>query len=154
MTLPAPTLEHVCDLDVVGGDAELLGPVRAGARRVIPIAGGTVRGPLLSGTIDATGADWQTVLASGAAELDARYLLRTDDGAPIELVDRGFRHGPADIMARLAAGDPVDPSDYYMRSSIRLETGDERYAWVNTTVFVGTGVRTEQGVTISIYAVR
>lgn len=154
MTLPAPPLEHVCDLHVVAGTIETLGPVRTGTRRIVQIGGGTVTGPMINGTIEAAGADWSTVLADDATHMDARYLLRADDGALIEIVDDGFRRGPAEVMQRLAAGDEVRADEYYMRSSIRLESGDERYAWVNTTVFVGTGMRTATGVTISIYAVR
>lgn len=154
MTLPAPSLEHVCDLRVQAGEVTTLGPVRTGVRRIIPIAGGTMTGPLLNGVVVGNGADWQTVLADGVAELDARYQLRTDDGADIELVDRGFRHGPPEVMQRVAAGEDVPAELYYMRSAIRLETADERYRWVNSTVFVGTGARGPDGVTISLYAVR
>ncbi len=154
MTLPAPTLDHVCDLDVLAGPVRTLGTVRHGGRRVVPIVGGTMSGPLLTGTVLATGADWQTVLGSGAAELDARYLLATHDGATIELADAGFRSGPPEVIARLAAGEVVPADQYSMRSAIRLETGDARYDWVNTTVFIGTGMRTSSGVAISIYAVR
>ena len=40
-----------------------------------------------------------------------------------------------------------------MRTQARLETGDARYAWVNRTVFIGTGTRQKQGVTVSLFAV-
>ena len=32
-----------------------------------------------------------------------------------------------------------DYADHYFRTAPRLETGDERYAWVNRTLFVGEG---------------
>jgi hypothetical protein len=35
----------------------------------------------------------------------------------------------------------------------RLVTGDERYAWVNRTLFVGTGARYADAVTVSLFAV-
>ena len=154
MQPPRPTLEHVTDLAVEAGEVRHLGAVRSGVRRIIPIVGGTMSGPLLNGRVVGHGADWQTVRGDGAAELDARYLLETDDGAEIELVDRGVRHGPPEVIRRLAAGEVLPGEDYYLRSAIRLETGDERYAWVNSTLFVGAGMRTAQGVTISVYAVR
>lgn len=152
--LPAPALDHVCDLHVAVGAPHPVGQVRTGIRRVVPITGGTVRGPLLSGRILGTGADWLTVLPSGAAELDARYLIETDDGALIEVVDRGVRSGRPEVLRRLAAGDEVSPDDYYMRGHIRLETADERYAWVNGTAFVGRSMRAPDGVHISVYAIR
>lgn len=149
-----PTLEHACDLTVELGPVRELGDGRAGTRRIVPIVGGTVRGPLLSGTILPIGADWQTVFRGGTAEVHARYAFETDDGALIEIVNGGFRHGPADVMARLAAGHAVASADYYMRTQARLETGDARYDWVNGTVFVGSGARAPAAVTISLYAVR
>ena len=153
MTLPPPSLDHVCDLAIEPGEVRTLGDVRTGTRRIIPIVGGAVSGPRLSGRIVGPGADWQTVLVDGAADLDARYQLETEDGALIEIVDRGVRRGPAEVMQRLAAGETVDPDEYYMRGAIRMETGDERYRWVNATLFVGTGARTPTGVSISVYAV-
>jgi hypothetical protein len=152
--LPAPALEHVCDLHVVVGAPHPVGTVRTGTRRVVPITGGSASGPLLTGTVLGTGADWLTVLASGAAELDARYLIETDDGALIEVVDRGVRTGSPDVLRRLAGGEDVSPDEYYMRGLIRLETADERYAWVNATVFVGRSMRGADGVHISVFAVR
>ncbi|MFZ8998133.1 MAG: DUF3237 domain-containing protein [Ilumatobacteraceae bacterium] len=154
MRLPIPVLDHVCDLAVRAGDPVVVGPVPTGIRRVIPVVGGTMSGPLLDGLIVGHGADWQTVRNDGSVVIDARYLLRTTDGADIEMTDRGFRHGPPDVMKRLAAGDPVDPSEYTMRTSIRLETADERYGWVNHTTFVGTGGRLPEGVVVSVFAVR
>jgi hypothetical protein len=153
MTLPAPSLTHVCDLDVKVGQPQLVGEARHGLRRVIPIVGGTVSGPRIRGSILPVGADWMTVVASGVAELDARYLIVTDDGATIEVVDAGVRHGPPDVMARLAAGEPVAATDYTMHGAVRLECGDPRYAWVNATLFVGTGMRSTEGVQISVFAV-
>ena len=99
------------------------------------------------------GADWQTIYADGAAHLDTRYAVRTDDGAVIEVVNVGTRHGPADVMAELAAGQDVDPSRYYMRTAARLETGDERYTWVNHMLFVCSGIRRSSAVEIAYYAV-
>jgi hypothetical protein len=144
----------VCDLSVELAPVRELGPGRAGARRIIRIIGGTVRGARLSGTILDLGADWQTVFADGTAELDTRYAFQTDDGALVEVVNFGYRHGPPEVMARVARGDAVYPGEYYMRTHARLETGDPRYAWVNRTLFVGTGARRASSVEIALYALR
>ena len=58
MTLPMPQLEHVCDLSVTLDPIREMGSGRAGQRRIIPIVGGTVSGPLLQGHILDLGADW------------------------------------------------------------------------------------------------
>ncbi|MBZ0129407.1 MAG: DUF3237 domain-containing protein [Rhodobacteraceae bacterium] len=150
----APQLEHVCDLHVELADIREMGRGRAGQRRIIPIIGGTVSGKAISGRILSVGADWQTLFDGGLAELDTRYAMETDDGAVIEIINYGLRHGPPEVMARVAAGEDVDPAQYYMRTHARLETGDPRYAWVNRTLFVGTGGRQRNAVNIALYAVR
>lgn len=61
MILPHPKLEHVCTLIVDLADIRSIGTGRAGSRRIIPIIGGTVTGPHLSGRILNVGADWQTI---------------------------------------------------------------------------------------------
>ena len=151
--MDAPGLRHVCTLHVELDPIREMGPGRGGHRRIIPIIGGRVEGAELSGSILNLGADWQTIYEDGLAWLDTRYAFETHDGALIEVINRGFRHGPAEVIQRVAAGEPVDPSEYYMRTSAFLETGDPRYAWVNGTVFVGTGARRASSVEIALYAV-
>ena len=153
MKLSAPVLSHVCDLEVELGPIREMGLGRAGRRRIIPIIGGTVSGPRINGRILNTGADWQTIFADGLAELDTRYAMETDDGAVIEITNYGYRHGPADVIAAVTRGEAVDPATYYMRTQARLETGDERYAWVNRTLFIGTGARLESRVAVSLFAI-
>ena len=141
MELPQPSLDHVCDVHVQLERVREMGPARAGQRRIIPIIGGTVQGPRLQGKLLHLGADWQTIFESGLAELDTRYAMETHDGATIDIMNYGYRHGPPEVMAAVARGEDVDPARYYMRSQARLETGDARYAWVNRTLFVGVGAR-------------
>ena len=150
--LAPPVLTHVCDLDVTLGPPRELGSGNAGQRRIIPILGGRVSGPRLNGTILHLGADWQTIFADGMAELDTRYGFETEDGATIEIRNYGYRHGPAEVIAAIARGEEVDPASYYMRTHARLETGDPRYAWVNRTLFVGTGARLDGQVIVSLFA--
>lgn len=154
MDLPCPRLEHACDIEVDLGAIREMGPGRAGRRRIVPIRGGRVTGPLLRGKLLDLGADWQTVFADGMAELDTRYAMETEDGATIEIINYGYRHGPADVLDAIARGEKVDPTRYYMRTHARLETGDPRYAWVNRTLFVGTGARFQSSVRVALFAVR
>jgi hypothetical protein len=153
MQLPQPKLDHVCTLNVVLDPIRDMGQGRAGVRRIIPIVGGTVTGPRLSGRILNLGADWQTIFADGLAELDTRYAMETDDGATIEIVNYGYRHGPKEVLDAVARGEPVDPASYYMRTHARLETGDARYDWVNRTLFAGVGARNQSSVQVELYAI-
>lgn len=147
-----PSLAFVCEIRAELGPPMERGAAPGGIARTIPIVGGTVTGRI-EGEVMNLGADWQTVLDAGHAELDTRYALRTHDGAIIDVRNFGLRHGPPDVMARLAAGDPVDPSLYYMRTHPRLACGDPRYAWVNRTIFVGTGERHASSVRIGLFEV-
>jgi hypothetical protein len=159
--LPAPELLHVCDLEVELAPIMEMGAGRAGLRRIIPIIGGKVTGPRLNGRILNLGADWQTIFSSGSsggpsgglAELDTRYAMETEDGAVIEIINYGFRHGPAEVLAAVARGESVPHGAYYMRTQARLETGDPSYDWVNRTLFIGSGARHAQAVTLSLYAI-
>jgi hypothetical protein len=149
--LEAPVLRLFCKLEVDLASPQTIGQTPFGLRRVIPIIGGRITGERLSGRVVPGGADWQTVGADGLAELSARYTLETDDGALIDLTNTGFRHGPADVMQRLAAGEAVSPASYHMRTTARLQSGHESYAWLNRMVFVGTGGRGSGHVRIDLY---
>ncbi len=149
-----PELVHLCDLTVELAVPMELGDSPRGRRRIIPIVGGRVTGERLNGRILNLGADWQTILADGNAELDTRYSMETDDGALIDIRNFGYRHGPPEVIAALGRGEPVDPSLYYMRTHPRFETGDSRYAWLNRLICVGTGARQAAAVVIKVYEVR
>ncbi|MCC1493212.1 DUF3237 domain-containing protein [Cognatishimia sp. F0-27] len=152
MNLPRPKLNFACQLQVALDPIREMGNGRAGHRRIIPIIGGTVTGERLSGRLLNVGADWQTIFDTGLAELDTRYAMETHDGATIEIINYGYRHGPKDVLDAVARGETVDPSAYYMRTHARLETGDARYDWVNRTLFVGVGARQKQSVLVDLYA--
>ena len=124
-----------------------------GRRRIVPITGGTFAGPSLNGTILDNGADWQVVADDGATAVDTRYLLRTDDGALVYLRTRGYRHGPPDVLARLAAGEDVDPADYYFRIHLTFETASTAHGWLNRAVAVGSALRRPDAVVYDAYLV-
>ena len=147
------TLEHVCDLVVELSPPHEMGTALAGTRRIIPIVGGTARGARINGRILDVGADWQTVQAGGLAQLDARYAIETDDGAVIEVVSQGIRHASADVAARIAAGEAVPPSEYYMRTAIRLDSGHPDYAWVAHSIYVADGGKVGNTVRLAVYRV-
>ena len=146
-------LEHVCDLVVELSPPHEMGGALAGTRRIIPIVGGTARGSRINGRILNVGADWQTVQAGGVAQLDARYAIETGDGAVIEVVSQGIRHASAEVAARIAAGEAVPPSEYYMRSAIRLDSGHPDYAWVARSIYVADGGKVGNTVRLAVYRV-
>ena len=151
--VPSPILQLSFKLIVELSDPIELGSGRAGRRRIIPIVGGKALGPDIHGGLLNLGADWQTVYSDGAAFLDTRYAVKTDDEVVVEIVNVGTRHGPMEVIDQLAAGEDVDPSLYYMRTCARLETGHSRYDWVNHMLFICAGIRRASAVEIDYYKV-
>ena len=131
-----------------------LGQTPQGRRRIIGITGGRFSGERLSGRVLPGGADWQIVRGDGVSQLEARYTLETDDGALIYVVNQGIRHAPAEVQARLNAGEPVDPTLVYFRTSPTFETAPGPYDWLMRSMFVGTGERHPNGVLIRYWCVR
>ncbi len=149
----SPELEHACDFVVELSPPKEIGSCAGGTRRIIPIIGGSVSGPFLEGRILDIGADWQTVLVNGVAELDARYAIETTDGAVIEVSSRGIRDASPEVAARIAAGEDVSTSEYYMRTAIRLDSGNLGYEWVGRSLFLATGGKSGSTVRLSVYRV-
>ena len=139
---------HIADLVITVAE-----PIEIGGRRVIPITGGKAQGPRLHGRILAAGADFQTLRSDGVTELEARYVLETEDGARIYIENRGLRHGPADAMEKLRRGQEVDPALLYFRTVPRFETAAEPYQWLTRHVFVGDGARFPDRVELTVYQV-
>jgi len=153
LDLPVPPLEFIFNADVTVGSPLELGDVAKGSRRIVPITGGAFAGPLLRGIVLPGGADWQILRSDSVAELEARYTLRTDDGALIYVRNLALRHGPPDVMAALAAGGPVDPGDYYFRGATAFETSAIHYAWLMKHIIICTGAREPARVTLRFYKV-
>ena len=132
---------------------QMVGRTPIGERRIAKVTGGSFAGSELNGKILPGGGDWLLLRADGALQLDVRVTLKTDDDALIYMTYRGFRHGPADVMERLNAGEEVNPSEYYFRIAPFFEAGADSYDWLNRIVAVGTGHRLASGPVYEIYQV-
>ena len=151
-----PSLALLYRASITVDAPQLFGPTpqAAGERRIININGGEFSGARLNGRVLAGGADWQVIRADGVAQLEARFTMQTDDGALLYVRNFGFRHGTPAVIARLFSGEVVDPSTYYFRMTPLIETGDARYAWLNSQILVGSGMRTQSHVIYDVYAVQ
>src|ERR1700744_3774400 len=127
---PSPELAFILGAQVTVDPPQDLGAFNKGQRRVVPITGGVFSGPDLRGTVLPGGADWQLIRHDGVAELDARYTLRTNDGAEIHVHNRALRHGPPEVMEALLAARPVAAGSYYFRGVTSFETDAAAYAWL------------------------
>jgi hypothetical protein len=149
----APQLEFVFEARVEIAPPVDMGETPRGRQRVVPIRGGIVEGPGLRGEILAGGADWQIIRTDGASELEARYVIRTDDGAQIAVINRGLRHAAPDINARLIAGEKVDPAQVYFRATPSFASASPAHDWLNRSVFVCTGERLPNAVALRFFRV-
>ncbi len=148
-----PRLSLALEIHVQVGAPIDIGEVGGGRRRIVPILGGTFVGPGLSGRVLPGGADWQIVRADGFQELDTRYTLETDAGDLVYVQNAGIRRGPAEVMQRLIAGEPVDQSLVYMRTVPKLETAAPALRWLTQSLFVGTGERYPHDVVVRFWRV-
>ncbi|MBV9949575.1 MAG: DUF3237 domain-containing protein [Myxococcales bacterium] len=135
----------VMTLQVTVSSAQKVGAVPLGTRVTVPIADGKFEGARLRGRVLAGGGDWTLLRSDGVLELDLRVTLQTDDGALVHMGSFGLRHGPPEVLAALARGETVDPSAYYFRTTVRFETGDPRYTFLNRLLAVGIGDRRAVG---------
>jgi len=111
-----------------------LDEAQGGPVRLVRITGGRVSGSL-EGRILPGGADWQTLRADGAIEIEARYMLELDGGARIELQSRGLR--------------AADATGFW--SSIWLRTQDSGHAALNQAQYLGLGRKLDRCVAIDVF---
>lgn len=149
-----PGLEFVYEAEGSLGAPVPIGATADGTRRIIPIfAGGRVEGPLIRGQLLGNAADFQLTRPDGVTVADALYALQTDDGVVIQIRNRGLRHGPPEVMARLAAGDEVDPASYYFRTVPEFVAPTGPYDWLNRSIFVCAGARSAMGIRLWVWRV-
>ncbi|WP_119155371.1 DUF3237 domain-containing protein [Caldimonas tepidiphila] len=142
-----PMTRVVCEV----GALVTLGLAKHGERRYVPLGGGTVQGPELNGRIVEGGVDWQVQRSDGVLEIAAHYVIRADDGALIEVQSEGLRHGPAEVMARLARGEAVPREAYFFRTLMRFTTGAEAWLHLNKVMAIACGTREAGRVLLDVY---
>jgi hypothetical protein len=142
-----PLARVVCDV----GEIVSLGEAAHGERRVVPLGGGTVRGPRLNGRIVEGGADWQWRRADGVLEVSAHYVIEAEDGGLIEVRSEGLRHGPPDVMSALQRGEDVPASAYFFRTFVRFTTGAPAWLHLNRTMAVAVGRREARRVVLELF---
>ncbi|HPF51992.1 MAG TPA: DUF3237 domain-containing protein [Draconibacterium sp.] len=118
--------EHMWDAKVKIAETIILGDSKRGTRRIVPILGGTFEGNKIKGEVLSGGEDWQNVRQDGDSELYARYLLKTDDGFIIQVINQ--------VLIHMDVGKQP-----YVRSVIDLEApNDSKYDYLNHSIFIGT----------------
>ena len=146
-------LEFVFEITALIGVPLTGGAGRLGQRRIIPITGGTVRGPRLNGRVLPGGADYELIRPDGNSRLEAHYGIEAEDGTPIYIVNRGLYVAPASVTARLDAGEDVPPAEYYLRAAPVFDAPAGPHGWLSDHLFVSTCRFTPEAVTIRVFLV-
>jgi hypothetical protein len=143
--MPQPMPLHsnfLCTMRIRVSESYIINDVPKGKRRRIDIfSGGEVDGPLLKGKILPGGSDELLTRNDSSLTPNVRLVIKTDDNALILVNYKGVRHGPAEVMDRIANGMEVHPTEYYLRNAPFFETSSGKYDWLNRIVSVGVGRR-------------
>jgi hypothetical protein len=116
-----------------------IGPGPFGNRRIREVLGGKVTGERIQGTVGTGGGDWVLTGEDGYGRLDVRLTINTHDGAHLFVQYFGVIEYTEAAHAANAGTRSSDYDEHYFRTAPRIETGDQRYSWVNRTLFVAEG---------------
>lgn len=127
-----PKFELLYECDATLSAAIEMGKTVEGQRRIIPITGGTIKGPLIRGELMNGGWDWNLSRSDGAGTVEAVYYLKTDDGVLIRIINRGVGGGSP------PATDSGTGERFFMFTHPSFEAPIGKYDWLNRSMFVGT----------------
>ena len=78
------------------GAPQAVGATRTGELRIVPVTGGTIEGPALTGEVlPGTAADWLRVDPDGTAHMDVRLTIKTTEGHVVFMHYSGIRTAKA-----------------------------------------------------------
>lgn len=149
----APPLIFLATISVEVAAPIEVGATIEGVRRIIPILGGSVRGPELNGTVLPGGADYQVLRSDTLTELEASYAIETREGERIYITNRGIRAGSSEDIAALVRGERVDPARIYFRSAPRLLSAGPKWQWLGSRMLLATGERLPGEVRLNLFVV-
>ncbi len=116
--------EYVFEVRAEISPPEVMGQSSDGVRQAIPITGGDFSGPGIKGVVIPGGADYQTRRADGVTEVEAIYMIRTDDGVNINVRNDGI----------IVPGENGGAS--YIRTTPRFNAPVGKYDWLNKHIFL------------------
>ena len=122
----APTLAFIFEENVTLAASVHVGDTPRGKRNIVPITGGTFSGPNIHGKILPGGWDWQLALPDGCFSIEANYMIQTDDGAVINVLNKGTGCPEAGGKMHRMLTSPV------------FEAPEGPYKWLNDGAYVGT----------------
>lgn len=147
----APELEFTFELKVTIDPAMKIGTTARGERIILPITGGTFKGPKMKGVVLSGGADYQYLNKElGRTELEAIYTIKTDDNVLIHVRNIGIIYNPKEDNISTDA----DSSAFYFRAAPKFEAPvDSKYAWLNNAIFICKPVPQKDYISIQVWKV-
>jgi hypothetical protein len=128
-----PRFELLYECDATLLPALDFGKTPEGQRRIIPITGGTIKGPQIRGQVVSGGYDWNLQRSDTASTVEAAYYLKTDDGVFIRVVNKGVSSGGP------PSTDASSGELFFMFTHPSFEAPiGSKYEWLNRAMFVGT----------------
>ncbi len=119
------------------GVPEKFGAGPLGIRTYTTFKGGTLEGPLLKGRFIPVGGEFGLTDSHGVFRPDVRGVIETEDGALIYIQINGIHAvNEAARAAGIVRRETIFGEDYFMMQ-VHMETGDERYDWLNRVMVVG-----------------
>jgi Protein of unknown function (DUF3237) len=108
--------------------------------------GGWAKGPGISGTFVAPGADWLRIMPSGVLRLDVRATLKTDDGDYIYITYNGIIQHSKESAERMSKGDTLTWKDIpYFVTAPTFQTSSKKYGWLNSVQAINKVVEVKVG---------
>lgn len=104
---------------------------------VFNVLAATLEGPRIRGTVLAPSGDWIRIQPNGNWRLDVRLTIQTHDAQIVQCQYTGLLRMDPGLRERIEAGEAIDGSEMYFRSTPYFETASPAYAWMNDIVCVG-----------------
>jgi Protein of unknown function (DUF3237). len=122
---------------------------------ISPNSGGFFKGEKLNGIIESIGAGYTLTRPSGRNDIQAKLLLRTDDGENILMSSEGILLLDQALEKRIIGGESVPPSDYYYRLHLSFDTGSLKYGWLNGKCCLAVaGIRDWSTICYDVYLIK
>ncbi len=147
-----PTLEYVFEIRATIDPDFHIGRGPEEKLSFTPVSGGSVAGPRFNGEVLSGGGDWATE-RFGTAQLEARYMIRADDGTVVDVLNRGYFRATAEVLERMDRGEnvPEDELGLYFRTAPVFQTDAPQHRWLAENQFIGLARDEDGQVCIRVY---
>ena len=116
-------------------------------------SGGSFAGDSLSGKVHPLG--MTSTITSGEThnDVEGTFLLETEDEAKVVMEVKSYLEtGSIAAEERVAAGETIDPDDYYFMGTACFHTNDEKCRWLERKLYIcKSAIESYEMVKIAVY---